>query len=135
MKYIAAILLALSIPVAALAADHDTQKATDAAKSWLALIDAKDYAQSWKTASALFRSHVTQAEWVAAAKAALAPLGPVVARNATGAKFTTSLPGAPDGQYVVVTFDTKFANKAAATETAAMAMEGGTWKDAGYHVR
>lgn len=41
----------------------------------------------------------------------------------------------PDGRYVVLTFDTKFANKSAATETVAMVMEGGNWKPAGYHVR
>lgn len=135
MKYVAAVLLALLIPVAALAADAGTQKATDAAKSWLALIDENDYAQSWNTASALFQSHVTEAQWEAAAKAARGPMGSVVARNVASVDFATTLPGAPDGQYAVVTFDTKFANKAAAVERMVMAMDGGSWRAAGYHVR
>jgi hypothetical protein len=35
----------------------------------------------------------------------------------------------------VVTFDTKFANKAAAVETVALARDRGSWKAAGYYVR
>lgn len=135
MKFVAVIVLALLIPVAALAADADTQKATDAAKSWLALVDANDYAQSWKTASALLQSHVTEAQWETAGKAARDRMGPVVARKVAGVDLTATLPGAPDGQYAVVMFDTKFANKAAAVETMAMVMDGGSWKAAGYHVR
>ena len=135
MKYVAAVVLALLIPVAALGADLNTQKATDSAKTWLALVDVGDYAQSWKTSSTLFQSHVTEAQWETAVRAARAPFGPVVARNVAGVDFATTLPGAPDGQYAVLTFDTKFANKAAAIETIAMAMDGSSWKTAGYHVR
>lgn len=135
MKYLAVFLLALFIPVAGLAAGVDTQKATDAAKSWLALIDHNNYAQSWKESGALFQSHVTEAQWESAAKAARDPMGPVVTRNVAGVSLAATLPGAPDGQYAVVTFDTKFANKAAAVETMAMAMDGGSWKAVGYHVR
>lgn len=135
MKYLAAILLALLMPVSALAANADSQKAADAAKSWLALIDANDYAQSWNAASTLFQSHITASEWEVAAKAARGPMGPLVVRNVASVNFASTLPGAPDGQYAVVTFDTKFANKAAAVETMAMAMDGGSWKTAGYHVR
>lgn len=135
MKYVAAFMLALFIPVAGLAANTDTQKATEAAKSWLALIDQNNYAQSWKEAGALFQSHVTEAQWESAARAARSPMGALVARNVAGVNLATTLPGAPDGQYAVVTFDTKFANKAAAVETMAMAMDGGIWRAVGYHVR
>jgi uncharacterized protein DUF4019 len=135
VRCLAAIVLALSIPAAASAADMDTQNATDAAKSWLALVDADNYVQSWNLASAFFRTHVTEAQWQSAAKAARDPMGPVLARNIASVDFTSTLPGAPDGRYVVVKFDTKFANKAAAIETTAMAMDGGSWKAAGYYVR
>ena len=135
MRYPVAIVLALVIPVAAAAADAGRDKAVEAAKAWLALVDAGDYAQSWKAASTLFQSHVTEAQWEANAKAARDPFGAVVARKVAGTSFSTTLPGAPDGQYAVVTFDTKFVNKAAGTETIALAMDAGSWKAAGYHVR
>ncbi|MGH6889081.1 MAG: DUF4019 domain-containing protein [Rhizomicrobium sp.] len=135
MKFIAVLVLSLLIPVAAFAGEPGGQKATDAAKSWLALVDAGDYAQSWRAASTLFNSHVMEAQWNTAVSAARAPLGSVVARNVAGVNLATTLPGAPDGQYAVVKFATRFANKAAATETIAMAKDGGSWKTAGYHVR
>src|SRR5579863_7368500 len=135
MKYVAAVVLALLIPVAARSADLDRQKATESAKSWLELIDAGEYAQSWKAASTLFKSHIPTAQWESAVKAARGPLGPVVARNPAGTDFETALPGAPDGQYAVVKFDTKFTDKAAASETVTMAMDGDVWKTAGYYVR
>ena len=135
MKFVAAVVLVFLIPVVALAADADSQKATDGAKSWLALVDANDYAQSWNTASAFFQSRISQAQWEKAAQAARGPMGPVVVRDVTGVDFATTLPGAPDGQYAVVKFNTKFANKAAATETMTMVMDGGSWKAAGYYVR
>jgi hypothetical protein len=135
MKYVATFVLAFLFPVVAWAANVDTQKATDAAKSWLALVDANDYAQSWNTASTFLQSHVTEAQWETAGKAARDPMGAVVARNLARADFTTTLPGAPDGQYVVVSFNTKFANKAAATETITMVKGGDSWKAAGYYVK
>jgi hypothetical protein len=135
MQFLSALLLALLIPVAAWAGDADRQKATDAATSWLALVDTGNYAQSWKTAGTFFRSRVTEAQWEAAAEAARGALGAVKARDVSGIDFSTTLPGAPDGRYAVITFDTKFANKAAAIETIAMAMDGGSWKAIGYHVR
>jgi hypothetical protein len=62
-------------------------------------------------------------------------MGRVTARYIASVNFASTLPGAPDGHYAVITFDTKFANKAAAVETMAMVMDGGSWKAAGYHVR
>lgn len=135
MKYLAAVVLALLISGTAMSADLDRQKATASAKSWLALIDAGNYAQSWKAASTLFKGHITGAQWESAVKAARGPLGPVMARNPAGIDFETTLPGAPDGQYAVIKFDTRFRDKAAASETVTMAMDGGNWKTAGYYVR
>ena len=63
MKYFAVLVFALLIPVAAQAADADTQNAIDAAKSWLMLVDANDYAQSWNTASTFLQSRITEAQW------------------------------------------------------------------------
>lgn len=133
MKFVTAIVVMVLLPVAALGAD--TQKATDAAKSWVELCDAKDYAQSWKTASEFFRSHILQVQWEWEAQLALGPLGTVVSRNVASADFYTTLPGAPDGQYVVVKFNTKFTNKAAVTETVTMMLDNGSWKSAGYYIQ
>jgi hypothetical protein len=131
MKLLLAVFFALLMPAAALAATAD-QPAIDAAKAWLVLVDAGDYAQSWNAASQFLQSRVTEAQWETVGKAARDPLGAVVGRNAASVKFSATLPGAPDGRYALVEFDTRFAHKAAATESVVMTMEGGIWKTAGY---
>lgn len=133
MKILAAIVLATLIPAMTLA---DTNPATvDSAKSWLAVLDAGNYGQSWNAASSLFRGRISQAQWETAVRSARTPLGAVVKRAVASVDLATTLPGAPDGHYAVIKFDTTFANKAAAIETVIMMMDGGTWKTAGYFVR
>lgn len=128
-------LLVLSL-VARAAETEDTSKAQIAAKAWLALVDAEKYGQSWDEAALLFRSAVMKAEWEKAARAARAPLGAMKSRTFKSANFTRSLPGAPDGEYVVIQFDSRFANKASAIETVTpMRDKDGTWRVAGYYVR
>jgi hypothetical protein len=47
-----------------------------------------------------------------------------------------NLPGAPAGQYVVMQFDSSFANKHSAVETVTfMLEEGGQWRAAGYFIK
>lgn len=134
MKLVLALVVALLLPSAALAADA-SGAATDSAKAWLALVDAGNYAQSWKDASSLFKSRVTEARWAKAIKPTRESLGAVVSRTAVHVEMKKSLPGAPDGEYAVIYFKTKFAKKTQATETVTMMMDGGTWKCAGYFIR
>jgi hypothetical protein len=44
-------------------------------------------------------------------KAVRKPLGKVISREVKSKSHHTSLPGAPDGEYVVIQFDTSFENK------------------------
>jgi hypothetical protein len=48
---------------------------------------------------------------------------------------TNTLPGAPDGQYEVLRFQSAFANKAAAVEILTLKREGDAWKVAGYFIK
>jgi hypothetical protein len=134
MKLLLAVFFALLMPAAALAASAD-QPAIDAAKAWLVLVDADNYAQSWNAASQFLQSRVTEAQWETVGKAARDPLGAMVARNVASVKFNSTLPGAPDGHYALVEFNSQFAHKAAATESVVLTMEGGVWKTAGYFIK
>lgn len=124
-------------PVAALAQNSGKQKAAvEAAQKWLGLIDQGQYAESWKEASASFRDHITQQNWENALHAVRAPLGKLLSRKLKDSSYRTSLPGAPDGEYVVMQFDTSFANKNSAVETVTFMLDSGhTWKAAGYFIR
>jgi hypothetical protein len=68
--------------------------------------------------------------------AARTPLGKLVSREFTSAQYASSLPGAPDGEYVVIQFATAFENKAASVETVTPMMDkDGKWRVSGYYIR
>jgi hypothetical protein len=63
------------------------------------------------------------------------PLGDLVARKLKSAQTMTEMPGVPDGQYVVMKFETSFANKRSATETVTFMLEkDGQWRASGYYI-
>ena len=110
--------------------------AQDAALTWLALIDAGNFDNSWDEAADIFQQHIAKAAWASAAANARAPLGAVLSRKLTSARHARTLPGAPDGDYVVLQFATRFEHKADATEfvTPARAKDG-SWKVSGYFIK
>jgi hypothetical protein len=116
--------------------DHADAAAQSAAVAWLVLIDAGNYSASWNAASSLFRQHVSQSQWQTAAAGARVPFGALKSRKLQSATFTRSVPGAPDGEYVVVTFASSFENKASAMETVTPMLDAdGTWRVSGYYIR
>ena len=89
-----------------LAQESGTRAAQTSVEAWLALIDNQSYAASWDTAATLFRNAITQEKWQAAVQTGRAPFGEMKSRTLRSATATTTLPGAPDGEYVVFTFNT-----------------------------
>jgi hypothetical protein len=113
-----------------------TAGAQQAAESWLALVDQGKYDESWTESAKIFQSGVDQAKWHQMVGAVRGPLGGLVFRKLKSADFKTSLPGAPDGKYVVIQYDTSFANRSAAVETITpMVDTDGKWKVSGYFIR
>ena len=107
-----------------------------AARSWLALTDGAKYGESWDTAASLFKNVVTRADWEKALKGVRAPLGALKGRQVKSATFTRTLPGAPDGEYVVIQFESQFENKATAVERVTpMHEKDGAWRVSGYFIR
>ena len=107
-----------------------------AAEQWLALVDGAQYAASWEQAASVFKTAITAAQWEQASSRARQPFGPFKSRKVTSRKFSTTLPGAPDGQYVVVVFESAFDRKAAAIETAVMTLDtDGAWRVSGSFIR
>jgi hypothetical protein len=112
------------------------QKAVTAAKAWLALVDSGDYEKSWNTAAEYFQNAVAQQQWQQSLTAARKPLGKVVSRQLKSTQYTTSLPDAPDGQYVVIQYETSFEHKKSAVETITpMVNANGKWRVAGYYIK
>lgn len=133
-KSILIFLLAL-LPILGLASEQKEGAAAQEAGKWLALVDGLQYQESWNRAAALFKQQVTARQWLQAMSAARNPLGNMVSRQLMKATYTTSLPGAPDGEYVVLQFQTEFMNKKNAVETVTPMFDRGQWRVSGYYVR
>lgn len=111
-------------------------KAVAAAEQWLSLVDQGKYEQSWDEAAPYFQKAVPREKWVQSMDAFRKPLGKVLERKEKSARFTATLPGAPDGKYVVVEFETSFASKESALETVTPMMDPeGRWRVSGYFIK
>ena len=111
-------------------------KAQSAAETWLTLVDEGDYENSWKSAARLFQGAVTKEQWKQVAAGTREPLGKLVSRKLKSRTTSRSLPGAPDGTYVVIQFDTVFEKKASAIETVTPMLDSdGFWRVSGYYIR
>jgi uncharacterized protein DUF4019 len=129
-------LLLLGAAAALSVADTPEAAAESAALTWLNLLDAGDYAQSWATASEYFRNGIPRSGWVTRISHTRDPLGPVKSRQLLSARYERALPAAPDGEYVVIQYSTRFEKKAVATETVTPMKEGdGHWRVSGYYIR
>lgn len=105
-------------------------------EEWLQFVDDGSYAYSWEAAAAYFQSVITKEEWVESVRDIRAPLGEVVSRKIKKAFYRTELPGAPDGEYVVIEYDTVFENKSTAVETVTPLLDkDGVWRVSGYYIQ
>jgi hypothetical protein len=114
----------------------EEQEASRAAESWLRLVDAGQYAESWEQASSYFKVVLQKEKWVEAAPGIREPMGKVLARRLGGRRSATSLAGAPDGKYCLIQFNTAFQHKKAGVESVTVMQEAdGSWKVSGYFIR
>ncbi len=118
----------------------DEQTPTDAAAvaagQWLAAADRGDAANTWEEAAAVFRAAVTPEQWADSLSRVQQSLGRAVSRRPGSSRFTTELPGAPDGEYVLLEYATEFEHKKNGTETVVMTREPtGEWRLSGYWIR
>ena len=110
--------------------------AKDSAIKWLKMVDDSRFADSWKYASKIFRQSVQQEQWITMINSARNPLGKQVSRQFYRSLYTKKLPGVPDGEYVIIEFNTVFENKTGAIETVTSKLEDdGIWKISGYFIK
>ena len=112
------------------------QAAQRATEEWLVLVDAEKHGESWETAAQAFKSAVGKDQWTEAVKAARGPLGKQRSRKFKSATYTKTLPGAPNGKYVVVVCESQFDGELVRQETVTpMKDQDGQWRVAGYFVK
>jgi hypothetical protein len=137
-KMITPILLLLSLLMCqAVFADQTPEESASAAcEVWLSLFDEGNYSASWNEAAQLFKGAITLEQWEATLEVFRSPLGRVIARELRSRQYTRTLPGAPDGDYVVIQYETSFEYKKVAIETITpMLDKDGQWRVAGYYIK
>ena len=127
--FIAFLLLSLSSH-----AHSATDKAEEAALAWLEAIDNGAYEQAWETSSTLLQKPLSSNMLERTISAARRDFGAVQSRQRLRVVRETSMPGAPRGDYAVITFKTTFENKPQIIETITPHLEGDAWKVSGYYV-
>lgn len=140
MRNYIAVMLAIvifSIIGCALKSNPEAEKAAiESAQSWLVLVDGEKYVESWENAAEHFKLAITQSKWQETIQTVRKPLGKMISRELRSQQYTTSLPGAPDGEYVVIQYNTTFENKKAAIETITpMLDKDGKWRVSGYYIK
>lgn len=112
------------------------EAAIDSAQIWLKLLDHGAYGQTWEQAAGYLKKAVSKDQLQRSFEAVRRPLGNVISRRIKSRTYTKQAPGAPDGEYVIIQFETSFENKQSAVETVTpMLDEDGTWRVSGYYIK
>ena len=106
-----------------------------AASQWIALLDNGQWDESWQAAAIVFKAQLTSEKWTPMIQSLRTPLGRVSSRALQSAVRTSTLPGAPAGDYQVLQFKTRFATKPDAIETIVLSREKVGWRVSGYFIR
>jgi len=112
------------------------EKATKAAEAWLTLVDDARYGESWESSATLVKKAVSKEEWIQSIESARQMFGRVIRRTIRSRQYTTTLPGAPDGDYVIMQYETAFEKKESAVETVTPILDSdGQWRVSGYYIK
>lgn len=118
--------------------NHEKEKmlALKTAEAWLILVDKGDYEKAWEQCSLYFKQLVTKEKLTQSLKAVRSSFGQKKKRSVKKMEYLTSVPGAPDGEYVVVKYETSFENKKNAIETITpMKDKDNKWRVSGYYIK
>jgi hypothetical protein len=129
---LAALVLGLLIvPEATYAQQKKIDAATQAAQSWLKLLDAGDYATTWTKGAKPLQSKMPKKKWVQHLKEkAHKDLDAVKSRSLS----STSLKSKSSGEYVVAKYKTQYGAKTM-LETVTVKNTADAWKVAGYFIK
>lgn len=107
----------------------------DSAQAWLELMDNQQYMESWEETAEFFKSGVPRQNWQEMMSLLRTPLGKTISRELIFQEYTTSIPGAPDGEYVVIHYKTSFENNTSAKETIRSRLDNDNrWRVVGYYL-
>jgi hypothetical protein len=111
------------------------EAAVQHAEAWLKLIDKGEYGKAWDECGSLFRDRVTRQQWVEGLPKDRVSLGTLKSRKLDAVTYRTTMPNAPDGEYVMARFFADYENKPKVEEVVSLMYVDGTWRPIGYGMR
>jgi Protein of unknown function (DUF4019) len=110
--------------------------ASAAAEKFLHLVDTDQFSQSWQISASLLKEKVPEQKWVDQLQRTRAITGPLVERAQDSMSYSTSAKDSPEGEYVLITFDTTFKAKSKVSEIVTVMLDKDkTWRVAGYFIK
>lgn len=112
------------------------EQSSFAAAQFLFLVDTEEYAKSWEISSANLKKMLTQEAWNKQIVKIRSFLGPIVERIHHDISYTDSPGDVPAGEYVIMTFISKFELRERVTETLTLMLgDNDQWQVVGYFLR
>lgn len=112
------------------------ETAISVARDWLATVDSGNYSASYDQAGELFRGSTPREQWQAGLEGSRRNVGPLTERSLKSALVTKDLPNAPQGKYVVTTFETRFQAPQPVWEILTTFLSpNGQWRVVGYQIK
>jgi len=127
-------LLALA-PLALKANPADDAAAIKVADAWLAMVDANDHQGSWEATGELFKGEVSAQEWQASMSEVREEMGAVTQRLLSDLTRESVMPGAPEGEYILMEYSSSFEKQGRGAELVVCMKEDGEWRVVGYFVQ
>ncbi len=117
------------------AENPESPESKASANVFLSAVDAGEWRESWNIAGEFFQDGSSAAEWAEIIEPLRGPLGEVEERRLVSVQKTATLPGAPEGEYEILQFQTKFAGRSdLAVETLVMLNSADGYKLTGYFI-
>lgn len=112
------------------------EKSVLAAAEFLFLVDTEEYAESWKISSEVLQKMLPQKVWSEKISELRTFLGPIIERVQQSISYTDDASDVPRGEYVVMTFVSKFELRERVTETLTLLLgDDDQWQVVGYFLR
>ena len=117
-------------------AELDTTPGLQAARGWLAQMDAGSYGASYEGAAPALRGVVTKTQWEKDLVRVREPLGGVVNRKIRQAACTRGTPADPEADVCLIQYNTQFENRPLGDEQLTLLRgRDGVWRVAAYQLR
>jgi hypothetical protein len=113
----------------------EEQAAQRQALGFLGYLDQGRFADSYAYTGTLIRAQLDRDAYAAQIEKTRAGVGALLGRDPIDAGYTTTVAGAPAGQYVVLHYHSNFAGRGEAVETLTLAFAKGYWRVSGYYIK